>query len=115
MKKKKLIIMGGGFAGLRSFYHLKEYDKFFDITLIDKRAKSLEKPALPEVAFAGNHVEHTLIDLKSVIHNHGGSNFGAKAVRQASTTSTTTPTTRLYDMNKKKSAMVESLYFVDIL
>ena len=72
MKKKKIIIMGAGFAGLRSFYHLKEYDKYFDITLIDKRVFSLEKPALPEVAFNGNKVEHTLIDLKHVIEHHDG-------------------------------------------
>ena len=47
---KRVVIIGGGFAGLRALYRLKEYDYHFEVTLVDKNDYSLEKPALPEVA-----------------------------------------------------------------
>jgi len=72
MKKQKIIIIGGGFAGLRAYYGLNKHNHVLEITIIDKREKSLEKPSLPEVAFAGKDVEHALIDLRSIIEHHGG-------------------------------------------
>ncbi len=72
MEKKKIIIIGGGFAGLRNFYKLSQHRDLFDITVIDKRDKSVERPALPEVAFAGIHVNRTLVDLKTAIAHHHG-------------------------------------------
>ncbi len=72
---KKIIIIGGGFAGLRAFYRLNKFSDQLDITVVDKRKMSLEKPSLPEVAFAGKNVETTLIDLKSVIEDHHRGTF----------------------------------------
>ncbi|HFS68057.1 MAG TPA: hypothetical protein ENK67_07585 [Flavobacteriia bacterium] len=69
---KKIIIIGGGFAGLRAYYHLTKGNNQLDITVVDKRKQLLEKPALPEVAFAGKPVESVLIDLESPITNKGG-------------------------------------------
>jgi sulfide:quinone oxidoreductase len=63
---KKLVIIGWGFWGLRTFYNLA-WNKNFDITLIDVRTTSSMKPAMPEVAFEGKAVEKTRFDLRSVI------------------------------------------------
>ena len=52
-KLKQLVIIGGGFAGLRALYRVQDYEYHFEITLIDKNDYSLEKPALPEVAIEG--------------------------------------------------------------
>ncbi len=67
---KKLVIIGWGFWGLRTFYNLA-WNKEFQITLIDPREKSSMKPALPEVAFDWKDVEHTRFLLKPVIEWHG--------------------------------------------
>ena len=67
---KKLVIIGWGFGGLRTFYNLA-WNKNFEITLIEKRTTSSMKPALPEVAFDGKDVENTRFDLRSVIEWHG--------------------------------------------
>lgn len=69
---KKIIIIGGGFAGLRAYYHLTKEKNNLDITVVDKRKQLLEKPALPEVAFAGKPVEGVLIDLEPAITHKGG-------------------------------------------
>jgi sulfide:quinone oxidoreductase len=79
--KTKIIIMGGGFAGLRAYYHLTKHDHNFDITVIDKRKLLLEKPALPEVAFAGKPVSSVLIDLKNPIEQKGGKYINAAVVK----------------------------------
>ncbi len=67
---KKLVIIGWGFGGLRTFYNLA-WNKNFDITLIDSRITSSMKPAMPEVAFQGKNVEDTRFDLRSVIEGKG--------------------------------------------
>ena len=67
---KKLLIIGWGFWGLRTFYNLA-WDKNFEITLIDKRVTSSMKPALPEVAFEGKDVNKTRFDLRSVVEGKG--------------------------------------------
>ncbi len=67
---KKLVIIGWGFGGLRTFYNLA-WNKNFEITLIDPRTKSSMKPTMPEVAFQGKDVEETRFDLKSVIEWKG--------------------------------------------
>ncbi len=63
---KKLVIIGWGFWGLRTFYNLA-WNKNFQITLIDSRDTSSMKPAMPEVAFEGKSVEKTKFALKPVI------------------------------------------------
>lgn len=72
MGKNHVVIIGGGFGGLSTFYGLNKHRHLFDITLIDARKESLEKPALPEVAFAGKPVENVRIPLQPVIERRGG-------------------------------------------
>ncbi len=67
---KKVIIIGGGFAGLRALYRLSEYDYHFEVTVVDKSKTSLEKPALPEVAFDGKDLEHVHIDIAPQARKH---------------------------------------------
>ncbi len=67
---KKVVIIGGGFAGLRALYRLSDYDYHFEVTIIDKRDTSLEKPALPEVAFDGKSLEHVHINLEPQARKH---------------------------------------------
>ncbi len=75
---KKLVIIGWGFGGLRTFYNLA-WNKNFEITLIDPREKSSMKPAMPEVAFFGKDVEKTRFALKPIIEGKGH-NFINEAV-----------------------------------
>ena len=63
---KKLVIIGGGFAGLRALYKLSDYDYHFEITLIDSNDFSLEKPALPEVAMENKDESDVKITLPPV-------------------------------------------------
>ena len=63
---KKLVIIGWGFGGLRTFYNMS-WNKNFDITLIDPREKSSMKPAMPEVAFFGKDVEKTRFSIRPII------------------------------------------------
>ncbi|AFH47884.1 Sulfide:quinone oxidoreductase SqrE [Ignavibacterium album JCM 16511] len=73
MNNQKIIIVGGGFAGLAFLYKvIKEIpSKNLDITLIDKRNTSLEKPSLPEVALIGKDVEKVKIPLKPIMERKG--------------------------------------------
>lgn len=80
MTKKKVLILGTGFAGLRAFYRLRE-QRSVDVVLVDSRSTSLEKPSLPEVAFAGKPVQHVQIPLEPIINHHGGKFIQANAVR----------------------------------
>lgn len=63
---KKLVIIGWGFGGLRTFYNMS-WNKNFDITLIDPRETSSMKPAMPEVAFFGKDVEKTRFKIRPII------------------------------------------------
>ena len=67
---KKVVIIGGGFAGLRALYRLSDYDYHFEVTVVDKSETSLEKPALPEVAFDGKDLEHVHIDIAPQARKH---------------------------------------------
>jgi len=67
---KKVVIIGGGFAGLRALYRLSDYDYHFEITIIDKNSVSLEKPALPEVAFDGKDLDDVHIEIAPQARKH---------------------------------------------
>lgn len=77
---KNIIIIGGGFAGLRAYYRLNKSEEKLNITVIDKRKQLLEKPSLPEVAFAGKSVESVLIDLEPIITHKGGKYMNAEVL-----------------------------------
>ncbi len=80
METKKIVIIGGGFGGLRAFYRLYK-NKAVRITVIDKRLTSVEKPSLPEVAFSGKHVEDVLLDLERIITYKGGKYINGDVVK----------------------------------
>jgi sulfide:quinone oxidoreductase len=65
--RPKLVVLGGGFAGLRLLFHLHQ---IADITLVDPRPTSLAKPMLVEVALAGEPVEHSRFPLAPVAARH---------------------------------------------
>ncbi|HHB79443.1 MAG TPA: sulfide-quinone oxidoreductase [Saprospiraceae bacterium] len=79
--KTKIIILGGGFAGLRAYYRLNEYDGNLDIKVIDKRSQLLEKPSLPEVAFSGKPVNSVLIDLQPAVEHKKGQFIHAEVTK----------------------------------
>ncbi len=67
-KRKRIVILGGGFAGLRFLYNVnRDLRDLIDITLIDERSTSLEKPSLPEVALSGKDVSLVQINFESII------------------------------------------------
>ena len=77
---KKLVIIGWGFWGLRTFYNLA-WNKNFEITLIEKRTTSSMKPAMPEVAFEGKDVEKTRFELRPVIEGKWATFVNDKVVK----------------------------------
>ncbi len=78
---KNIIIIGGGFGGLRAYYRLTQASASIKITVIDKRKQLLEKPSLPEVAFTGKPVSGVLINLEPVITHKGGKYINAEVVK----------------------------------
>jgi sulfide:quinone oxidoreductase len=69
---KKVVILGAGFAGLHIFYKIRHLiGKKIDVTVIDKRSHSLLKPSLPEVAFEGAPVSHSLVELRHTLESRG--------------------------------------------
>ena len=51
--KKKVVIIGGGFGGLKAAKELGKYPELVDVTLVDKRNYHLFQPLLYQVATAG--------------------------------------------------------------
>jgi len=69
---KKVVIVGAGFAGLHIFYKIRHLiGKKIDVTVIDSRSHSLLKPSLPEVAFEGAPIAHSLVELKHTLEGKG--------------------------------------------
>ncbi len=69
---KKVVILGAGFAGLHAFYKIRHLiGKKIDVTVIDKRSHSLLKPSLPEVAFEGAALSHSLVELEHTLTSRG--------------------------------------------
>ena len=69
---KKIVIIGGGFAGLRALYRImKALGNMVDVTLLDRSEFSIEKPSLPEVALAGKEPSKVRIPLKQPVESKG--------------------------------------------
>jgi NADH dehydrogenase len=51
--KKQIVIIGGGFGGLKAAKYFSRYETLVDVTLIDKRNYHLFQPLLYQVATAG--------------------------------------------------------------
>ena len=71
--KKNVVIIGGGFGGLKAAKVLSDYPDLVDVTLIDKRNYHLFQPLLYQVATAGLSpadiampIRHVLSDAKNV-------------------------------------------------
>ncbi len=71
MSPARIVIVGGGFAGLRALYRLRSLGDRATITLVDPRSTSLARPSLPEVAFAAKPVEHSRFPLEHVVTRSG--------------------------------------------
>ena len=70
-KRKKIVIIGAGFGGLRFLYDVKkQFKDEMEIVIIDERETSLEKPSLVEVALAGKPVNHTQIPIRNIARSH---------------------------------------------
>ena len=70
--KKRIIIIGGGFAGITAMHSLKkQLGHKIDVTLIDYRSNTLNKPRLPDVAIKGESVEHARFLMKKAVKQDG--------------------------------------------
>lgn len=69
---KKVVILGAGFAGLHIFYKIRHLiGKKIELTVVDSRKESLLKPSLPEVAFEGAPIKHSLVELEQTVTSRG--------------------------------------------
>lgn len=69
---KQVLILGSGFAGLHIFYKLRHLiGKKIEITVVDARTHALLKPSLPEVAFEGAPISHSLVELRHTLESRG--------------------------------------------
>jgi len=69
--RTRVVILGGGFAGLRALYHLARLGERVELVLVDPRPTSLARPALPEVALAGKPVDHARFPLAPIAARTG--------------------------------------------
>jgi len=83
--RPRVVILGGGFAGLRALYRLRSLGERVELVLIDPRTTSLARPALPEVAFAGKPVDHARFPLADPVARSGAQfiNHGVDRVEVA--------------------------------
>jgi sulfide:quinone oxidoreductase len=65
-----VVILGGGFAGLRALYRLGSLADRVHLVLVDARTTTLARPALPEVALAGKPVDHARFPLQRAVSRH---------------------------------------------
>lgn len=80
-----VVILGGGFAGLRALHRLTHLKDVADVILVDPRSTSLAKPVLPEVALAGKSVEHARFTLEPLVTSRGA-RFVHRGVDRVETT-----------------------------
>jgi sulfide:quinone oxidoreductase len=71
MSRVRVVVLGGGFAGLRALYRLSRPGEQAELVLADPRPTSLARPALPEVALAGKPVEHARFPLAPIAARTG--------------------------------------------
>jgi len=70
--KKRIIIIGGGFAGITAMHSFKkQLGHDIEVTLIDYRSNTLNKPRLPDVAIKGESVEHARFLMKKAVKQDG--------------------------------------------
>jgi NADH dehydrogenase len=69
--KKKVIIIGGGFAGLACLFRLARHNKILDITLIDKAGEFNFLPLLPDTLGRGIHPGHLTCSLENITSKLG--------------------------------------------
>jgi sulfide:quinone oxidoreductase len=83
--RPRVVILGGGFAGLRALYRLRSLHERVELILVDPRTTSLARPSLPEVAFAGKSVEHSRFPLAGPVARSGATfiNLGVDRVEGA--------------------------------
>ena len=78
--KKRVVIIGAGFGGLRFLYDIKkQFKNDMDIVIVDERETSLEKPSLVEVALAGKPVSHTQIPIKNIAKSQNAEFVNSRA------------------------------------
>jgi len=69
--KPKILIVGGGFGGLTALHHLQHTLKNrVAITLIDANSHTVNRPTMPEIAFAGKPAAHSLFPLDRAVNSH---------------------------------------------
>ena len=67
----KVGILGGGFAGLYTVFHIKKYlREEIDITLFDKKNYLLYTPVLHEMATGTVNARHVVIPIRQIINPH---------------------------------------------
>lgn len=71
LHRTRVVILGGGFSGLRALYHLSRLGERVELILVDSRPTSLARPALPEVALAGKPVDHARFPLSPIAARTG--------------------------------------------
>jgi len=81
MKQVRVVVLGGGFAGLRALYRLSRLGERAELVLVDTRPTSLARPALPEVALAGKPVDHARFPLAPAAARSGARLVQAAAER----------------------------------
>lgn len=65
--KKKVVIVGGGFGGLKAAKELAGYPDLVDVTLVDKRNYHLFQPLLYQVATAGLSPADIAMPIRNVL------------------------------------------------
>src|SRR5476649_564844 len=69
MERKKVIVVGAGFAGINAVKRLRK-NKNVDITLIDRRNYHLFQPLLYQVATAGLSPADIAAPIRAVLRNN---------------------------------------------
>ena len=114
-QKKHLVIIGGWFGGLRTFYNLAS-NKHFEITVIDQRQKHLMKPVMPEVAYEWKDVAEAQFDIQPIIESKGHT-FIQEAVEKIDAENNTVITVNgekvIYDFLQISSGAYKDFWAID--